>query len=81
MKKIIRLTENDLTRIVKRVINESKSRINFKIGQTFDEVHNRQYIMALSGSAAADDKRELYNKFEFLISCTNYSLRNLLICP
>lgn len=65
MKKIIRLTENDLTRIVKRVINESKSRINFKIGQTFDEVHNRQYIMALSGSAAAGGRGELYNKFEF----------------
>jgi hypothetical protein len=65
MKKIIRLTESDLINLVKRVINESKGQSNFKVGQTFDEIHNRQYIMALGYKAAAIGLRDLYNDFEF----------------
>lgn len=76
MKKIIRLTENDLTRIIKRVMNEQKNNKqnineghlhqgNFGVGQKFDEVHNRQFIMSLNYSAAGRGSTDVYNDFEF----------------
>lgn len=65
MKKIVRLTESDLVNIVKRVLNEGMGQGNFKIGQTFEEVHNRQFIMSLNYSAAGRDSDDTYNDFEF----------------
>jgi hypothetical protein len=74
MKKIVRLTETDLTRIVKRVLNEQlvKQPINegngqggYKVGRVFDEVHNRQFIMALNYGAASRGSDDVYNDFEF----------------
>jgi hypothetical protein len=74
MKKIVRLTETDLTRIVKRVLNEQlvKQPINegngqggYKVGRVFDEVHNRQFIMSLNYSGAGRGSSDTYNDFEF----------------
>ena len=55
MKKIIRLTESDLTRIVKRVINENKDMI--KIPKGYDGVR-----MELGNSASPEDIIDMYNE-------------------
>jgi hypothetical protein len=62
MKKIIRLTESDLTRIVKRVIKEST--VNLTVGSKISEITNRLYVMgrAYRFSDIMKDKRE--NEFE-----------------
>jgi hypothetical protein len=68
MKKIIRLTESDLTRIVKRVISEQStySKKDFWVGRKFTEVTNRAYIM---GANYNDAKNQIgegdRNDFEF----------------
>ena len=66
MKKVIRLTESDLIRIVKKVLSEGVSQNNFKVGQKFEEIHNRQYIMAKGYSTAAiGGGANNYNDFTF----------------
>jgi hypothetical protein len=66
MKKVIRLTESDLVKIVKRVINESMSQNNFKVGQKFSQVHNRQYIMSIGYRGASSGMGAVnYNDFQF----------------
>ncbi len=66
MKRVIKLTESDLIRIVKRVINESMGQNNFKVGQKFSQVHNRQYIMAIGYRGAASGAGAVnYNDFQF----------------
>ena len=62
MKRIIRLTESELTRIVKRVISESNT--NIKIGSKIPRITNRLYIMGRGYRfiETMGDKRE--NEFE-----------------
>jgi hypothetical protein len=55
MKKIIRLTESDLTRIVKRVINENKDMI--RIPSKYDGVR-----MELGKSVNPQDIIDMYNE-------------------
>jgi len=55
MRKIIRLTESDLTRIVKRLINEKKDMI--KIPKEYDGVR-----MELGNSASPEDIIDMYNE-------------------
>ena len=40
MKKVIRLTESDLTRLVKRIIQEQKTEINQEGKKRFDKLSN-----------------------------------------
>lgn len=54
------------SRMVKRLLNEGMGPGNFKVGQVFDEVHNRQYIMSLNYSAAGRGSDDVYNDFEFV---------------
>jgi hypothetical protein len=56
MKKIIRLTESDLTRIVKRVIKEDKEE-TIRIPRKYDGVR-----MELGKSANPQDVIEMYNE-------------------
>ena len=56
MKKIIRLTESDLTRIVKRVINEDKKE-TIRIPRKYNEVR-----MELGKSATPKDIIDMYNE-------------------
>lgn len=66
MKKTIRLTESDLIRIVKKVLSEGVNQNNFKAGQKFDEIHNRQYVMSKGYSTAASGGGAInYNDFSF----------------
>lgn len=53
------------SRMLKRLLNEGMGPGNFKVGQKFDEVHNRQYIMALNYGAASRGSYDVYNDFEF----------------
>ena len=55
MKKVIRLTESDLTRIVKRLINEKKDMI--KIPKEYDGVRTE-----LGNSASPEDIIDMYNE-------------------
>ena len=55
MKKVIRLTESDLTRIVKRLINEKKDMI--KIPKEYDGVRTE-----LGDSASPEDIIDMYNE-------------------
>jgi hypothetical protein len=66
MKKVIRLTESDLIKLVNRILSEGVGQNNFKVGQKFDEVHNRGYIMAKSyRTAGSGGGVQLYNDFVF----------------
>ena len=56
MKKIIRLTESDLTRIVKRVINENKEGM-IRIPSMYKGVR-----MELGNSASPEDIIDMYNE-------------------
>jgi hypothetical protein len=69
MKKIIRLTENDLTRIVKRVVNENLSNrsgdlyadINELIDRKFDDLEPSEVVRILSIILKHQESR-LYRK-------------------
>ena len=66
MKKVVRLTESELMRIVKRVIRESMSEKNFNVGQKLTQIHNRQYMMAIAYREAASGMGAAnYNDFQF----------------
>ncbi len=66
MAKVIRLTESDLARIVKRVLSEGLGQGNFKVGQTFEDVNNREFIMSKSyANASSGQDAQNYNDFDF----------------
>jgi hypothetical protein len=50
MKKIIRLTESELVKMVKKIINEQPSEPKYKVGQTFNVLRdkdNQRYTITL----------------------------------
>lgn len=58
MKKIIRLTEKDLTKLVKRVVNESEKKVTQdELGKAWDKVVNSmEDFIELEKSFDSDDK-------------------------
>ena len=64
MKKIIRLTERDLTRIVKRVINEGEEheeRMEHFVGLGFDNLQS-YFLSQLDGKTTWDDLFNMYGE-------------------
>ena len=59
MKKIVRLTEIDLTRLVKRVINENKDNKKMDLKSDFNDIINHDYYSEIEPSDLVEVLEEL----------------------
>jgi len=81
MKRIIRLTESDLTRIVRRVMNESKGMINeedgFAVMTAFsNSTFGSQYKLEISGNLSHVRKRGEGGETVAEFNCTTNKLQS-----
>jgi hypothetical protein len=68
MKKTIRLTEKDLTRIVKRIVTEDMENVSEKIIQMVHEINETQETMVRtlykSGLMSSSEAKEIKSSFD-----------------